>query len=142
MQTMSATFNVNRPVEDVFSYLASFENRMEYEEGLIECKQTSEGPFGLGSEVRKEMGMRMESTYRISAFEPNKLFQFEATSGPMVLEGRFAFEPQESGTQVSIAFDGRMKGLMRLFEPMMVGKFRGQMARTTAKIKENLESKS
>ena len=84
--------------------------------------------------------MRMESTYRISAFEPNKQFTFEATSGPMVLEGRFSFQPQEGGTRVSIAFDGRMKGIMRLLEPFMVGKFRGQMDRTTAKIKEILES--
>ena len=143
MPRLSSSFVVNRPVEDVFSYIASFENRMNFEKGLIEAEQTSEGPFGLGStgrHVRKDMGRRMESTAKITAFEPNKTFTFESMSGPMIYKGTWTFEPTESTTKVSMEFEGRMKGLMRLFEPLMVKMFKGEMEGNTVRLKDVIES--
>ena len=145
MSKISAEFVVNRPVADVFAFIASFENRMQYEEGLIEAEQTSEGPFGLGSTGRdamEAMGRRMESTAEISAFEPDKAFTFRSTSGGMEFEGSWAFEPVDGGTKVALMFEGRMKGLMRLFEPLIARKFRGQMDRSIARLKELLESQA
>ena len=145
MPRMSTSFEVNRPVEDVFSYVASFENRQHYEKGLIESKQTSDGPFGLGSTCRDLMqagGRKMEYTARISAFEPNKSFTFESLSGPMDFKGTWSFESLENGTRLSMEFEGRMKGLMRLFEPLMAMQFKGQMQESSAKLKEILESQS
>ena len=143
MPRLRTSLVVNRPVEEVFSFVASFENRQQYEKGLIESKQTSDGPFGLGStghDVRQAGGRKMESTARISAFEPNKTFTFESMSGPMEFQGTWTFEPVESGTRLSMDFEGRMKGLMRLFEPLMAMQFKGQMEGSTARLKDILES--
>ena len=104
MPKLSSSFVVNRPVEDVFAYLASYENHLNYEQGLVEAEQTSEGSFALGTtsrDVRQAMGKKMESTSRIAAFEPNKSFTFESTSGPMDFRGTWSFEPVEGTTKVS-----------------------------------------
>ena len=145
MSRISAEFVGNRPVAGVFAFIASFENRMQYEEGLIEVEQTSEGPFGLGStgrDVMKAMGRRMESTAEIAAFEQDKAFTFRSTSGPMEFEGTWTFEPLDSGTKVALVAEGRMKGLMRLFEPLIARKFRAQIDGNTARVKELLESQA
>ena len=143
MPRLSTSFVVNRPVEDVFTYLASFENRLEYEQGLVEAEQTSDGPFGLGTtgrDMRRAMGKSMESTARISAYEPNKTFTFESTSGPMEFKGTWSFEPAESTTKVSFDMEGRMNGIMRLLEPILAGKLRKEMDGNIVRIKNNLES--
>ena len=145
MPRLSASLVVNRPVEDVFSYVASFENRMNYEEGLVESEQTSDGPFGLGATGRdamRAMGRRMESTAEIVAFEANKTFTFKSTSGPMEFQGTWTFDSEGGGTRLSVDAEGHMKGLMKLFEPLIVMKFKSQMNRTTARLKEILESQS
>ena len=145
MTRMQVDFVVNRPVEDVFTYVASWENRLEYEEGLVGAEQTSDGPFGLGAtgkDAHKAMGKRMESTGKITAFEPNKSFTFESMTGPMDYRGTWAFESAEGGTRVSFDMEGHMKGIMRLFEPLMAMQFKGQMGRSTAKMKDILESRN
>ena len=145
MPKVQTGFVVNRSVEDVFSYLASFENRLEYEEALVGAEQTSEGPFGLGTtgkDAHQAMGRRMESTARITAFDPNKSFTFESMTGPMEYRGTWTVESAEGGTRVSFEMEGHMKGIMRLFEPLMAMQFKGQMARSTAKLKDILESRN
>ena len=82
----------------------------------------------------------MEYTGRISAFEPNKSFTFESLSGPMEFKGSWSFESVEGGTRLLMEFEGRMKGIMRLFEPLMAMQFKGQMRDSTAKLKAILES--
>ena len=143
MPRVSASIVVYRPVQDVFSYVASFENRMNYEAGLIESEQTSDGPFGLGTtgrDVHSAMGRRMESTAEIVAFEADKAFTFKSTSGAMEFEGTWTFGfSEESGTTLTLEFEGRMKGLMRLLEPLMAMQFKGNASRTTAKLKGILE---
>ena len=142
---LSQSFVVNRLVEDIFPYVASFENRMDYEEGLVESAQTSDGPFGLGTtgrDAHSAMGRWMESTAEIVAFEANKAFTFKSTSGAMNFEGTWTFDPEEGGTRLTLEFEGGMKGLMRLFEPLMAMQFKGQMNRSTAKLKEILEARS
>ena len=138
MPRHTASFVVNRPVEDVFSYVASFENRLNYEEGLVEAVQTSDGPFGLGTTGRdamNAMGRRMESTAEIVAFEANKAFTFKSTSGPMEFEGTWTFDREEGGTRATMELEGRMKGLMRLFEPLIAMKMKGQTKRSFARLK-------
>ena len=143
MPKLSSSFVVNRPVEDVFTYLASYENRLNYEQGLVEAEQTSEGPFVVGTtgrDVRHAMGKKMESTSRIAAFEPNKSFTFESTSGPMDFRGTWSFEPVEGTTKVSFDMEGHLKGVMRLLEPLMAGKLRKETDGNITKIKSILES--
>ena len=112
MTRLCASFVVNRLVDDVFSYVASFENRMSYEEGLVESVQTSDGPLDLGTTGRdamRAMGHRMESTAEIVAFDANKTFTFKSTSGPTECQGTWTFDLEEGGTRLALDVEGYME---------------------------------
>jgi len=38
---------INRPVEGVFAFLQNTANETQWQQGLIESKQTSDGPLGM-----------------------------------------------------------------------------------------------
>ena len=42
---------INRPVEDVFTALQDFDKAPQWNPGLTEVRQTSDGPLGVGSTV-------------------------------------------------------------------------------------------
>ena len=54
---------IERPVEDVFAYVADQTNAPHWQAGLVEVRRTTDGPVGVGARhtaVRTFMGRRME----------------------------------------------------------------------------------
>jgi len=76
---------INRSCEEVFAFVSNPENETQWQSGLIEAKQTSDGPMGVastGRDVRRIMGKKTVAAWRITKFEPNRQFAFAVISGP------------------------------------------------------------
>jgi len=57
--TVTQRQTINRPVAEVFDFLAHFENRPRFESAVVEARLTADGAPGHGAryrEVRKVMG--------------------------------------------------------------------------------------
>ena len=55
---------INRPVEEVFTFMHAPNNDALWQSGIEELSQISEGPLGVGTEfwdVRRFLGMRIET---------------------------------------------------------------------------------
>ena len=136
---------INRPVEDVFAFVANVENNPQWQSGVLEAHKTSQGPAGVGStgiEVRKFMGQRIESSFEVTEYEKNTKFSFKITSGPIPMEGTETFESVQGGTRVHLAFQGEARGLFSLTEPIMGQMLRRLIKADCSNLKDLLEAQT
>ena len=123
MPTITQSVTVNRPVEEVWDFIGSFENTTRWSRGVLEARQTSDGPLGVGSTLQtvvKAFGRRRTADYQVTEYEPNRAFAFEVTSGPMTSRARYSVEPAGAGTRLTASGEAQATGLYKLLAPVLV----------------------
>jgi carbon monoxide dehydrogenase subunit G len=133
MTTLRETIEVERSQEEAFDYVADFSTTAEWDPGIAEASMVGEGPIGVGTRfevVALFNGKRLPLVYEITSFErPGRVALHGSGSG---FEGidEIAFSPGRDGsTRIAYTAEIRLKGLARLAEPFMGGRFE-EMART------------
>ncbi|MDF3281476.1 MULTISPECIES: SRPBCC family protein [unclassified Gordonia (in: high G+C Gram-positive bacteria)] len=74
MVNVSRTFTVDRPRDQVVTYLRDFANAAEWDPGTVECTQNTRGPIGLGTtwhNKTKLYGISTELTYELTRDDPD-----------------------------------------------------------------------
>jgi len=77
MAKLEVSVVIKRPVEEVFSFTNDSADDTKWSSGLVEVNQVSEGPVGVGTikrEVNRILVKRIENTYEITEYEPNKKY--------------------------------------------------------------------
>jgi uncharacterized protein YndB with AHSA1/START domain len=77
---------IDRPVEDVWKFVTYLPNFPKWNPGVLEPKQTSAGPLGVGETGEFKLKMRNTTvtiSVRVTEYEPNRRFSFEHISGPL-----------------------------------------------------------
>jgi uncharacterized membrane protein len=116
MPSAERTITINRPVEEVFNFLADGRNATHWRPGVLDVDLVSGS--GLGARysqgVRGPGGRRIDADYEITEFEPNRKIGFKATAGPVRPVGAFTFESMGTGTIVTFNLDAELSGWKRL----------------------------
>ena len=123
MPTITQSVTVNRPVEEVWHFISNFENATRWSRGVLEARQTSDGPLGAGSTLQtvvKAFGRRRTADYLVTEYEPNHAFAFEVTAGPMTSRARYSVEPAGAGTRLTASGEAQARGLYKLLGPVLV----------------------
>ena len=123
MPTITQSVTINRPVEEVWDFIGSFENTTRWSRGVLEARQTSDGSLGVGSTLQtvvKAFGRRRTADYLVTEYEPNHAFAFEVTSGPMTSRARYSVEPAGAGTRLTASGEAQATGLYKLLAPVLV----------------------
>jgi uncharacterized protein YndB with AHSA1/START domain len=134
---------IQRPVEEVFAYVVDPANVAQWAGPVVEAKQTSEGPVGLGttsSRVTQFLGRTIEATYEITEYEPYGLYADRTTSGPVPINSRISFAPVDGGTKVVIEGELEGAGFFKFAEPLMARMARRQLAADAQTLKDMLEA--
>ena len=95
---------IERPVEDVWSFITDVPNLAQWAEEMSDTVNTSDGDFGEGSTFASKYtyrGKTFDVDYRVSAFVPTTLFRCESTKGPFPMEFAFDLQPSNGGTAVT-----------------------------------------
>ncbi|WP_329315233.1 SRPBCC family protein [Streptomyces sp. NBC_01278] len=91
-----ATVEIDRPVGEVFAYLADGRNDPKFSPRVQEISRTPDGQTGVGTVFRstvKDAGMKTGREFRITAFEPPRLIRWtEQSSNLVTAEGGYDFE--------------------------------------------------
>jgi uncharacterized membrane protein len=143
MITIEKDVHINRPVADVFAFVADIGNDMKWQVDLIRSEQTSPGPVAVGSTglyVQKFMGREMKNETIVTEFEPPKKHGFKTTSGPVQFEAVSTFEDMGGGTHNSIVIKGEPGGFFKIAEGLLAKELDKSMGRDLAKLKELLEA--
>ena len=135
------SIHLNRPVDQVFAFLANPAMQPTWQSNLIEIEQLTEGPMRVGTPIRevRRLGRRpTEYQAEVTGFEPNKRFSLRVINGPRVTLS-YSFEPEEGGTRLRYQFVMRPSGMMRALAPLIIRTLRKQSSSDFEKLKDILE---
>jgi predicted DNA-binding protein (UPF0251 family) len=132
------TIAIYRLIDEVFAFLSDFENIPKWNYYVLEVRQLSESPIGIGTtyhQVRKTD----EQDFRIIEFEPNHSVAVKTLpqSSPS-FERRFTL--YEEGETTRIRDQWKLDtGRPALLERLARGRVKSAVAENLAKLKELLE---
>lgn len=114
---------IDRPVDQVFAFLVDAGTASDWNPGLTEARQTSDGPVGVGTTVLyigKFLGRSYESLSECTGYVANEKFTSKTTSGPIHLEVDNTLQPVDGGTRLATVYRGESQGFFKLAEPVIV----------------------
>ncbi|MEU6296276.1 SRPBCC family protein [Streptomyces erythrochromogenes] len=102
-----ASIEIDRPVEQVFAYLADGRNDPDFSPRVQQITKTPDGPTALGTVFRstvKDAGMKTAREFRIDGFDPPHLIRWTEQSRNLITaEGGYDLTPLPGGrTRVRI----------------------------------------
>ncbi|HEY5574945.1 MAG TPA: SRPBCC family protein, partial [Anaerolineales bacterium] len=84
---------INRPIAEVFAFVADFENHPKWEMNFQKVQLLSSAPNGVGTTYQCELklpGQSAKSKFEITEYEANKKIAFEGeAAGPAKPKGSF-----------------------------------------------------
>lgn len=133
------SITIDRPVEDVFAFVADGMNGPLWRPAIIDIAPMP-GKTNAYKQGLKGPGGRIDGDYEITESKPNELIKFQVTAGPARPNGTYQFEALGlSSTRLTFILDFEPKGLARLMDPMITASMRAEVA-TLANLKTYLES--
>ena len=111
-----ASVVINRPLTDVFAFVADGETASRWRPGVLDIKHVSGD--GVGAVYRQGVkgpaGRRIAADYEVTGFEPDRRLAFKAIAGPVRPSGEYRFEASGDGTRVSFALSVELGGWKKL----------------------------
>jgi uncharacterized protein YndB with AHSA1/START domain len=112
---------INRPVEEVFDFVADERNEPRYNPRMLRVEKLSPGPVGLGSRFRAEMRTRprpMEMTTEFTGYERPRRLASTTRMSRMDIRGTLSFDPVPGGTRMRWSWELEPHGLLKLMTPL------------------------
>src|SRR5205085_2640330 len=97
---------IDRPIEEVFAFLADGENDPKFSPRVLEIAKTTDGPPGVGTvyaSTVKDAGVKTKREFKLTEFDPpNKIRWTEVSKNPVVVpEGGYDLVASDGGTQLT-----------------------------------------
>ncbi len=122
MFTVERTVEVDRPVADVFAYLADFTHTEQWDPGTVRTTRTDQGPLGVGARfhnVSEFRGRRTELDYRLMRFDQDEHLTFTGTNRTVTATDDLALRATATGTRITYRAHFTFKRWARLAEPLL-----------------------
>jgi hypothetical protein len=105
---------IDRPIDDVFAFLADGTNDPKFSPRVQEIRQTTDGPIGVGTVFEstvKDAGMTTKRTFELTAFEqPTKIRWTERSKNMVTVpDGGYDLE-KVSDTQTRVTIHNTFEG--------------------------------
>ena len=118
-----ATTVIDRPIEEVFTFLADGENDPKFSPRVLEIAKTTDGPPGVGTvyaSTVKDAGMKTKREFRLTEFQAPTRIRWAEQSKNLITatEGGYDLAPEGGGTRVTIYNVLEGHGLGKLLEPL------------------------
>src|SRR5918995_2023022 len=91
---------INRPVEEVFSYVSDPQNLPEWSGIVLEVREEAQGAPKEGdrfTSVAKFLGRRFETPFEVVSYEPPRRSSHRSTGGPFPQQWTRTFEQTAAG---------------------------------------------
>lgn len=111
---------INRPVEQVFYYVADLCNEPIYNPRMLQSEKITEGPIGVGTRFRatSRSGRRTtEMLIEVTEFQRPRRLGSRTTMSTVDVNGGLTFEPVEGATRMTWSWELSPRGALRLLGP-------------------------
>ena len=101
------TVVIDRPIEEVFAFVADGENDPKFSPRVLEIAKTTDGPPGVGTvyaSTVKDAGMKTKREFRLTAFdEPTRIRWAEVSKNLVTApEGGYDLAREGDGTRLTV----------------------------------------
>jgi len=141
MQRFENILTIERPVEDVFAFLADFEKIPIWNYAIEETTKTSPGPVGVGTTYRQTRSIprRSEEKFEVTAFEPVRGLAIRGQIGPFRTRASYEFTSVGGATRLTNEVDIEpSSGALRLLAPLAVPRVKAAVAANLGELKRIL----
>ena len=141
MKQVESHVTTPRSQEEVYAYLADFNNQAEWRFDVVSSELHSGEHGTVGSRYHqrvKQGGKDLTSDVEVTEAEPHRRLAFRTESGPVTVSGGWTIEPEGEQTRVIASVGIQPHGLLRLFEPWMGPALRRTALRYEAALAERL----
>jgi uncharacterized protein YndB with AHSA1/START domain len=142
MVDITVATTINRPVGEVFAYVADTTNDPAWHTDVQEVVRLAEGPVRTGMSYRIRIKPFMgvsEGTVEVIALEPNRRQVLRSEMGAMKPTITYLLEPAGGATTFTRRVQIELRGPMRLMQPLMRAIGRKRNAAFVANLKRVLE---
>ena len=133
---------IDRPVENVFDYVADECNEPSYNAQMRLVEKISDGPIGVGTQYRADVvsGSRPVSmVIEYTAYERPRRLASKTTMSAMDIAYTLTFEPVGEGTRMGWSGEIEPHGMLKLMGPLVAWMGRRQERRIWTGLKGILE---
>jgi Polyketide cyclase / dehydrase and lipid transport len=141
MASFENTVTIRRPVEDVFAYLAAFENVPEWNYAIVETAKVTPGPVGVGTAYHqvRSVPRTSEEEFEVTVFEPPRRLEIQGQIGPFRATIGYLLDPAGGGTALRNPVELGSSGLLTLAAPLATARVKQAVAANLDKLKQLLE---
>jgi uncharacterized membrane protein len=133
---------IDRPVGEVFDFVADERNEPRYNPRMHNVDKLSDGPIGTGTRYRAETTTRGRSTpmiIEVTAYERPRRLASSTHMSTMDFDGELTFDRVPAGTRMRWSWEVRPHGAFRLITPLIARIGRRQEQAIWASLKRYLE---
>jgi uncharacterized protein YndB with AHSA1/START domain len=133
---------INRPVEEVFDFVADERNEPRFNPHMRRAEKITEGPVGVGTRYRSElvsMGRTIKMDIEFTGYERPRRLASSTHMSSMDTQGALTFDPVPGGTRMRWSWELEPRGVLKLVSPVVAGMGRRQELRIWTGLKRLLE---
>ena len=134
---------IERPVKQVFDFMSTPENDFQWQYGTLASARISEGASKRGTSFRSIghlLGRRVQSTFEVTEYEPNRKYGFKSLSGPWQSHTSYTFKMSKDSTQIDISTQVTMINFFQVNQGVLEKNMKKQLEENMAKLKDILEA--
>ncbi len=147
-ERFGSTIHIDRPIADVFAYLADGENDKHFSSRIVEIARTVEGEPGGGvgtvyASTAKDGGFKARHEFKITEFErPTKIRWAELSKSPVSVPiGGYDLVPAGEGTELRFFNELEGHGFGKLIAGFALRSARKQAQQYAENIKRAVEAR-
>jgi uncharacterized protein YndB with AHSA1/START domain len=133
---------IHRPITQVFDFVSTPENDYQWQYGTLATASLSEGINKKGTAFRSIghlMGHRVQGTFEVVEYEPNREYGFRSLSGPLHSQTLYTFEAANGGTRITISTWAHMLNFFQINQRLLEKNIKKQLKENLTLLKELLE---
>jgi hypothetical protein len=122
MARVSGEILIERPIEEVFDFVADQRNEPIYNPRMLQSEKITDGPIGVGTRFRAtaRSGRRtVEMLIEVTGFQRPGRLGSRTTMPSVDVDGGLTFEPAAGATRMSWSWEVSPSGPLRLLGPLV-----------------------
>jgi uncharacterized protein YndB with AHSA1/START domain len=139
---ITSNAHIYHPIKKVFEFISNPENDFQWQYGTLSSIRTSEIIAALGASFQTTgnfMGHRIQSTFEVTEYDPNKKYGFKSLSGPLQSFTTYTFVLAHGYTQINLLTQANVVNFIELNENILEKKLKKQLKENLAMLKNILE---
>lgn len=142
MISFTNTIHIDRPIEEVYTYLSDLEHTPEWNWAITETKKTTAGPTTVGTRYQQRRSVPRAGTevLEITALETGRHIEVVGTLAQFPARLSYHFDGVDSGTELKNTVNLEPQGALRLVAPILGNRIKRAVAENLGQLKNRLES--